>query len=136
MLLEKLRGVEISLFLSFFVQINSTNSVCEIILINSTATYYEVSCAHHKETNLPNKRKAWKIIIIVGGMKMKKAKEYKMSIAAFWISLVLYGISMVTGLIPGLTSSIDKICFYLGNAFLCFALVFLAKSKDNSGKDE
>lgn len=63
---------------------------------------------------------------------MKKTKEYKISIILFIIALVLDCISIVTGLIPNLDFSIDKICMYLGFAFLGFGLVFLKKAKDNT----
>lgn len=65
---------------------------------------------------------------------MKKSKEYKISIALFIAALVVDGISLVTGLIPDLNSSIDKICMYLGFALLGFGLVFLAKAKDSKDK--
>ena len=67
---------------------------------------------------------------------MKKSKEYKISIVLFSVALVAFVISMVTGLIPVLNSSIDKICMYLGFAFLGFGLVFLNKAKDNSDKTD
>lgn len=54
-----------------------------------------------------------------------------MSIKLFSAALVLFAISIVTGLIPGLSYSIDKICMYLGFAFFGFGLVFLNKRKNN-----
>ncbi|MCQ2568869.1 MAG: hypothetical protein MJ155_01100 [Candidatus Saccharibacteria bacterium] len=65
---------------------------------------------------------------------MKESKEYKISIALFIAALVVDGISLITGLIPDLNSSIDKICMHLGFALLGFGLVFLAKAKDSKGK--
>lgn len=62
---------------------------------------------------------------------MKKSKEYKISVALFIVALVMDCISIVTGLIPNLDFSIDKICMYLGFGFLGFGLVFLKKAKDN-----
>lgn len=62
---------------------------------------------------------------------MKKSKELKFSIVLFSVSLVLFGISIITGLIPELNFSIDKISMYLGFSCFCFGLVFLKKSKDN-----
>ncbi len=68
---------------------------------------------------------------------MKKSKEYKISITLFCICLVLYIVSIVTSLIPGLTYSIDKISMYLGFAFFGFGLMFLAKAKDkDDSKDK
>ena len=67
---------------------------------------------------------------------MKKSKEDKISIVFFCIALILFGISMVTGLIPGLVYSIDKIWMFLGFAFFCFGLVFLNKAKNKNDKDE
>lgn len=63
---------------------------------------------------------------------MKKSKEYRICIGAFSTSLVLYGISIVTGLIPGLSFSIDKICMYLGFSLFGLGLVFLDKIKENN----
>lgn len=67
---------------------------------------------------------------------MKKLKEYKICFGLFCICLILYGISMVTGLMPELNSSIDKICMYLGHTFLCLGIVFSLKHKDNVNIDE
>lgn len=67
---------------------------------------------------------------------MKNSKEYKISTALFCVALVLYAISIVTGLIPGLAFAIDKICMYLGFAAFGFGLVFLKKSKDNNVDEE
>lgn len=61
---------------------------------------------------------------------MKKSKEHKISAVFFSISILLLCISLVTGLLPGLNFAIDKICMYLGFAFLGLGLVFLKKSKD------
>lgn len=61
---------------------------------------------------------------------MKKSKEYKIGIVLFSVSLVLFGISIVTSLMPELRFSIDKICMYLGFSFFCLGFVFLKKSKD------
>lgn len=63
------------------------------------------------------------------GIKMKKSKEYRISTVLFGVALVLYCISIITGLIPELSFAIDKICMYLGFAFFCSGLVFLKKSK-------
>lgn len=63
---------------------------------------------------------------------MKRSKEYKISIGAFSTSLVLYCISIVTGLIPVFSFSIDKLCMYLGFSFFGLGLVFLNKAKDNN----
>ena len=65
---------------------------------------------------------------------MKNAKEYKISIWLLSISLVLFCISFVTGLIPGLVFAIDKICMGLGFSVYCFGLMFLENSKDNNNK--
>ena len=67
---------------------------------------------------------------------MKKSKEYRICVVLFVVALVLYGISIVTGLIPDLDSSIDKICMYLGFAFFGFGLVFLKKAKDNNENED
>lgn len=63
---------------------------------------------------------------------MKRSKAYKISVVLFVITLIFDSISIVTGLMPNLNSSIDKICMYLGFAFLGMGLVFLKKAKDNS----
>lgn len=62
---------------------------------------------------------------------MKKSREYKISVGLFSASLVSYAISIVTGLIPNLSFSIDKICMYLGFALLGLGLVYFRKTKDN-----
>ena len=67
---------------------------------------------------------------------MKKSKEYKISVLLFSVALVLYGISIVTGLIPNLDYSVDKITMYLGFACLGFGLVFLKKAKDNNNNED
>lgn len=67
---------------------------------------------------------------------MKNSKEYKISSTLFCVALVLYGISIVTGLIPGLEYSIDKICMYLGFAFFGLGLVFFSKSKGSDDKED
>lgn len=61
---------------------------------------------------------------------MKKSKEYIISCWLFSMSLVMYCISMITGLIPGLQFSMDKICMYLGFSFLGLGLVFMHKSNE------
>ena len=61
---------------------------------------------------------------------MKKSKEHKISAVFLSISILLLCISLVTGLIPGLNFSIDKICMYLGFACLGLGLVFLKKARD------
>ena len=66
---------------------------------------------------------------------MKKSKEYKISMVSSIAALVLLGISIVTGLIPGLIYSIDKICMYLDFAFLGLSVTFLKKAKDNNDKN-
>ena len=60
---------------------------------------------------------------------MKDSKEYKISNVLFVIALVLYSISIITGLIPGLVYSVDKICMYLGFAMFGLGMVFFTKSK-------
>lgn len=67
---------------------------------------------------------------------MKKSREYKISIVLFIAALAMFAVSMVTGLIPGLIYSIDKICMFLGFALLGFGVSFLNKAKDNNDKDE
>ena len=67
---------------------------------------------------------------------MKKSKEYKISIVLFIIALVLFGISMVTGLIHGFIYSTDKICMFLGIAFMGFGVYFLNKAKNSNDKYE
>lgn len=67
-----------------------------------------------------------------GGIYMKNSKEYKTSIVLFSVALVLYVISIITGLIPGLIYSVDKICMYAGFACFGLGLVYLAKAKDNN----
>lgn len=63
---------------------------------------------------------------------MKQSKEYKISVVLFIIALILYGITIVTGLIPNLDFSIENICKYLGFAFFGFGLLFLKKAKDKN----
>ena len=65
---------------------------------------------------------------------MKKTKEYRISIVLFIVALVLFAISMVTGLIPSLNYSIDKICMYLGFAAFGFGLVLLKKAENTDDK--
>lgn len=60
---------------------------------------------------------------------MKNSREYKISVVFMSLALVLFCISIVTGLIPGLKFSIEKISKYLGFAFFCLGLVYLQKSK-------
>lgn len=67
---------------------------------------------------------------------MKKSREYKISIVLFIAALAMFAISMVTGLIPGLIYSIDKICMFLGFALFGFGLSFLNKAKATDDKDE
>lgn len=67
---------------------------------------------------------------------MKNSKEYKISAALFCVSLVLFVISMITGLMLELDFAIDKICMYLGFASFCSGLVFLKKAKDNNGNED
>ena len=58
--------------------------------------------------------------------------ENRVSSGLFIIAIVLFVASGITGL-SGLDSSIDKICMFLGFAFLCFGFVLLKKSKDSDG---
>lgn len=74
--------------------------------------------------------------ILTEVLKMKKSKEYKICFGSFCICLILYGISMVTGLMPGLTSSIDKICMYLGHTFLCLGILFSYKIGNSKNTDK
>ena len=67
---------------------------------------------------------------------MKKSKEYKISFVLFVVCLILFGISIVTGLIPELDFSIDKICMYLGFACFGFGLVFFKKAKDKNNDSQ
>ena len=67
---------------------------------------------------------------------MKNSKEYKISTVLFGVALVLYCISIITGLIPELSFAIDKICMYLGFSFLCFGLLIFEKSEENNDKRE
>lgn len=60
---------------------------------------------------------------------MKKSREYKISVVCFCIALVLFAVSIITGLIPGLVYSVDKICEYLGFACFGFGLVYASKAK-------
>ena len=62
-------------------------------------------------------------------IKMKKSKEYKICIVFMSLALVLFCVSIVTGLIPNLTFAIDKISQFLGFAFFGLGLVFWQKSK-------
>lgn len=62
---------------------------------------------------------------------MKKSSEYEFSVGLFSVALILFGISIVMGLIPGLVFSMDKICMFLGFSVFGSGLVFLKKSKDN-----
>ena len=60
---------------------------------------------------------------------MKKSKEYKISVGLFSVALVLYCISLITGLFPELNFSIDKISMYLGFSLFCLGLVFMERIK-------
>lgn len=73
---------------------------------------------------------------LIGGKTMKKTRAYKISVVLFCVSLVLFGISIVTGLIPGLVFAIDKISMYLGGALLSLGFVLLKKAKDNSDSED
>lgn len=55
-------------------------------------------------------------------------KEYKISVVLFCVSLLFFAISFITGLIPALIFSIDKICMYLGFSFLSAGFVFLRRA--------
>ena len=68
--------------------------------------------------------------------RMKNSKEYKISKVLFIVSIVLFCISVVTGLIPGLVFDIDKICMYLGLALLGFGFVLLKKAVNNNDKED
>lgn len=68
---------------------------------------------------------------------MKRSKEYKISVGLFSISIVLYCVSMITGLIPELSFAIDKICMYVSFSVFCMGLVFMMKNDEknnNNGK--
>lgn len=65
---------------------------------------------------------------------MKKSKEVKISVVLASVSLVLFCISMVTGLIPDLAYSIDKLCMYLGFASFGLGFWFLEKSQISSSR--
>lgn len=67
---------------------------------------------------------------------MKNTKSYKIAVALFIVALVLFAASIVTGLIPNLVYSVDKITMYLGFASFAFGLTFLAKAKKESNKEE
>lgn len=69
---------------------------------------------------------------------MKASKKYKISIALSVVVLILFGISMVSGLMPVKERiySIDKISLYLGFALLGFSYMFLNKSKSNDELEE
>lgn len=67
---------------------------------------------------------------------MKNTKSYKIAVALFIVALVLFAASIVTGLIPNLVYSVDKITMYLGFASFGFGLVFLSKAKKESNKEE
>lgn len=67
---------------------------------------------------------------------MKKSKEYKISMVLFSVCLLLYGISFITGLIPELNYSIDKICFRLGFVLFCLGLIYSKKANGNKDKKE
>lgn len=60
---------------------------------------------------------------------MKKSKEYKISCVLFSVCLVMYVISIVTGLISDLHLSIYKITQYLGFTFFSLGLLIAIKSK-------
>lgn len=64
--------------------------------------------------------------------KMKKVNDYKKSAVFSCIAIVLFGISMVTGLIPGLVYSIDKITMYLGFSSLGLGLIYFRRYKTNN----
>lgn len=62
---------------------------------------------------------------------MEKSKEYKISIALSSVALVLLCVAFVTGLIPEINPSVEKICLYLGIALNFLGFAYLKKSKDN-----
>lgn len=65
---------------------------------------------------------------------MKETKDNKKSVVLFSIALVLFAISIVTGLMPGLVYSIDKISGGLGFACFCYGLTLMYQSKDHDNK--
>lgn len=69
---------------------------------------------------------------------MKKSKEYKISIVLSIVALTLFGVSMVTGLMPVAERiySIDKISMYLGFALFGFSYMFLRKAKINNVNED
>ena len=67
---------------------------------------------------------------------MKNSKEYKICTVLFIAAIVLFCISMVTGLIPDLTYSIDRISKYLGFACFTLGLVYLKKSEKNNDNED
>lgn len=67
---------------------------------------------------------------------MKQSKEYKISYVLFCVAIVLFGVSLVTGVMSNINSSIDTICLFLGISFMCFGFVVLGKSKKNSDDED
>lgn len=67
---------------------------------------------------------------------MKESKEYKISRVLFVLAIILGCISLVTGLLPNLVFSIDKISMFLCFAFLGLGLAFLKKAKDNHDSED
>ena len=67
---------------------------------------------------------------------MKRTNEEKITITLAAVALVLFGVSAVTGLMPNLNSSIDKICMYLGLAMTCLSFVFMGKAKKTAKAEQ
>ena len=62
---------------------------------------------------------------------MRKSKEYIISYVLFCVSIVLSCTAMIVGLVR-IDSSIERICYFLGVAFLGFGFVLWQKAKENS----
>ena len=63
------------------------------------------------------------------GRKMKKSKEYKISVVLFSATLILMSVALVTGLVGEIDSLVEKISFFLGISSLGLGTVFLKKAE-------
>ena len=60
---------------------------------------------------------------------MNKSREYKISVVLFVVAIVLFSVSLITGLIPGMIFSVDKMCGHLGWVFFGVGLLLMGKDK-------
>ncbi len=70
----------------------------------------------------------------LGGISMKKAKEYKISSTLFYIASVLFYLAALINIIGGVNTSIGITWLCLGSTFLCLGGMYQKKTKENDEK--